>query len=54
MDESVTEAVELVEGLCGPGQMSKPEAVEFLEEVIERLRTSIEALRDEIANEEES
>lgn len=48
----VDEAVELVEGMCGPSQMSKAEALEFLEEVIERLRASVEALHTEIENEE--
>jgi hypothetical protein len=53
MRDVVEEAVDAVEALCAPDQMTKGEALEFLEEVIGRLRSSIEALRDEIENEAE-
>lgn len=52
MDPQIDEAVDAVEALCAPDLMSKPEALEFLESVIERLKSSCEALREEIANEE--
>lgn len=52
MDKRVDEAVELVEGMCAPGVMTKQEAVDFLEDVLARLESSVEALREEIDNEE--
>jgi hypothetical protein len=51
--DHVDQAVDAVEALCAPDQMSKVEAVDFLEEVIARLRSSIEALYVEIENEDE-
>jgi hypothetical protein len=52
-DYHVDQAVEAAEALCAPDQMSKVEAVDFLEEVIARLWSSIEALNVEIENEDE-
>jgi hypothetical protein len=54
MEDKITEAVDLVEGLCAPDLMTKAEAIEFLQEVIDRLYASIESLREEIADEEEN
>lgn len=48
MDKQVTEAVDAVEALCKPGLMSKTEALEFLEAVVDRLGMSADALREEI------
>lgn len=42
-----------VSELCGPELMSKAQAVEFLELVVERCRSSIEALNEEMENAEE-
>jgi hypothetical protein len=53
MEDKVNEAIDLVEGLCAPDLMTKSEAIEFLQEVIDRLYASIESLREEIADEEE-
>lgn len=50
-DDLVDRAVEAVEKLCEPGKMSKAEAVDFLEDVISRLESSVEALKEEIENE---
>lgn len=50
-DETVTRAVTAVEEHCGPDKLTKSAAVEFLEEVIDRLQSSIEALEEEIENE---
>lgn len=50
MEPQIQEAVDAVEALCAPELMSKAEAVEFLESVVARLDSSIEALKDEIAN----
>lgn len=49
----VDKAVEAVEAMCSPDKMSKVVAAEFLEDVISRLESSLEALRDEMKNEEE-
>lgn len=51
-DPKVNEAVEAIEALCPPGFMSKAEAIDFLEDVIDRLQSSIEALREEVADED--
>ena len=50
--DNIELAVDYVEALCTPDKMSKSQAVDFLEDVIARLRTSVEALNDEIQNEE--
>jgi hypothetical protein len=53
MDELIEQAVEKVEEMCEPKKMpSKKTAVDFLEGVIERLQSSVEALREEIENAE--
>ena len=49
-DRRVDDAVDAVQTFCMPDQMSKTDAIDFLEEVIARLQTSIEALQDEIEN----
>jgi len=49
-DRRVDDAVDAVQAFCTPDQMSKTDAIDFLEEVIARLQTSIEALQDEIEN----
>jgi hypothetical protein len=48
----VEKAVAAVEAFCGADKMSKEAAQNFLYEVISRLHTSIEALGDEIADED--
>lgn len=51
MDRLVDNAVDYVEALCAPAKMpDKGNAVDFLEAVIERLQSSVEALREEIDN----
>lgn len=48
----VEKAVERVEEFCSPSRMpAKADAVDFLEDVIAQLQSSIEALREEIENE---
>jgi hypothetical protein len=51
-DKLVREAVEAVEEMCRPERMSKAEAVDFLEDVVAQLESSMEALHEEIANDE--
>lgn len=41
-------AVEFVEELCEPQKMSQTDALDFLEGVVARLQSSIEALKEEI------
>lgn len=43
----VEEAVSAVEKLCEPERMSPEEAIDFLEDVVSRLQSSIEALKEE-------
>lgn len=51
MDELVDKAVEAVEAMCAPAMMpDKKEALDFLEDVIARLESSADALREEIEN----
>lgn len=50
MDELVDKAVDEVEAHCTPDKMSKQQAMDFLEDVIARLESSVEALREEIDN----
>jgi hypothetical protein len=52
MDKLVTEAIEAVEAMCTPDRMSKTDAIDFLEDVVARLESSIEALRDETAEDD--
>jgi hypothetical protein len=48
----VNQAAEAVEALCTPEKMpSKADALDFLEDVIARLKSSAEALEEEIENE---
>lgn len=51
-EKLVNQAVEMVENLCGPDKMSKEDAVDFLEDVIGRLENSIEAIKEELGEEE--
>jgi hypothetical protein len=51
MDQAVEEAMEVVDLLCEPDVMSKPEAVEFYGRIIDRCQSSVEALEEEIENE---
>jgi hypothetical protein len=53
MDHAIDMAVEQVEEHCTPSRMGKAESVDFLEGVIARLRSSIEALNEEIGNDKE-
>jgi len=53
MDKQIVEAADDVLELCMPEKMSKQEALDFLEGVIERLESSAEALREEIQNDED-
>jgi polyhydroxyalkanoate synthesis regulator phasin len=48
MDKKVDEAVDAVESMCAPGFMTKQEAVDFLEDVIARLESDVDALREQI------
>lgn len=48
-DENIVNAAaEAVEEFCSPDKMSKPEAIDFLEDVISRLRSSMEAIQEEM------
>lgn len=50
----VQKAVDAVNEFCTPEKMpAKQDAVDFLEEVVADLQSSIEALEEEIAEEEE-
>jgi hypothetical protein len=40
-------ADDFIMGLCEPKKMSPAQALDFLERVVERCRSAIEALRDE-------
>jgi hypothetical protein len=51
LDDIIDEAANEVEEHCAPGKMSKPQAKDFLERVIERLQSSVEALEEEMENE---
>lgn len=52
MSKPVDEMMEEIEAASAPGLMSKSEAVDWLEQLRDRIQASIEALKDEIANEE--
>jgi len=51
-DKLVNQAVEAVERLCSPDKMTKEQAIDFLEDVISQLDSSLEALREETEDEE--
>jgi hypothetical protein len=50
IETEIDAAIDQVEERCTPDKMSKSEAVDYLEGVIARLRTSVEALEEEIGN----
>jgi hypothetical protein len=50
----VQQATNAVNDLCAPDKMSKADAVDFLESVIENLQTSVDVLKEEIENEDDS
>jgi hypothetical protein len=52
-DNRADEAIELVEAMCAPDKMDKTSAAHFLEEVIARLESALEAVREEIAEEKD-
>jgi hypothetical protein len=54
MDRLVDEACAKVDEMCTPTLMTKSQAIDFLEDVVVRLEDSLDALRDEYANEEEA
>lgn len=52
MELAIERACNDIDALCAPSKMSKAEAVEYLERVACNVDASIEALKEEIANEE--
>jgi len=51
LEALANDAVDHVNSLCAPERMSKADAKEFLEIVVGRLESSIEALEEELENE---
>lgn len=52
MSKTVDAMMEEIEGESAPSVMSKAEALDWLEQLRDRIQASVEALKDEIANEE--
>jgi hypothetical protein len=48
------QVTQLINEQCGPDKMSKVEALDFLEKILVDLEGSIDALNDEMAEEEDS
>jgi hypothetical protein len=52
VDDAITEASEAIDGMCTPELMTKVQAVDFLEGVIEHCDALIAALRDDMSEDE--
>jgi hypothetical protein len=52
ISEAAEQARNFIGELCGPGKMSKAEAVDFLEVVIADCEGSVDALKEEMGDDE--
>lgn len=52
IEDAAQKADDFIMGLCEPKQMGKSSAVDFLERVIARCEAAIEALREEMEDDE--